>query len=326
MSKSQSELGTFYTEGDPFDLTAFVEFARVCGLSEGVPSVIEPFAGSNNLIRLLGERYKFDSLSFDLDPQSDEVFEWDTIKQFPPHWHNYPRVVVTNPPWLAKNSAKRQGLAFPATTHDNIYKLCLDRCLDNVLYVAALVPSSFIHSNFECRRRLLSYTLIHDSKFFSTEHPTALVCFGKETYEHPSIYYDDECLGNLDELRSFMPAKVVDRNIKANVSDGVLGLKVFDGLSGNNPIEFCHGYDLPAESISSASRHYTRFSLDLSANEISDLGGFIAKANDVLLTYRTSTRDALLTTFKGMDSLGKFRRRITYKEAARFLNSIEFTQ
>lgn len=326
MSKSQSELGTFYTEGDPFDLTAFGEFARVSNLDRGVPSVIEPFAGSNNLIKKLEERYRFDSLSFDINPQAEGVWEHDSIKEFPRHWHNYPRMVVTNPPWLAKNSAKRKGLAFPDTTHDNLYKLCLDRCLDNVPYVAALVPASFIHSSYDCRRRLLSYTLIHSNKFFSTDYPTALVCFGEESYNHPFIYYDDECLGTLDELRSFMPSKMVDRKVTANVSDGILGLKVFDGLSGLNPIEFCNGYDLPAESISSASRHYTRFSLELSENEISDMDGFISRANEVLLAYRMKSRDALLTPFKGKDATGKFRRRITYKEATRFLNSMEFTK
>lgn len=324
MTKTQSELGAFYTEGDPFGLSAFAEFAEECGLNDGIPSVIEPFAGSNNLIKKLEERYRFDSLSFDINPQAEGVWEHDSIEAFPQHWHNYPRIVVTNPPWLAKNSAKRQGLGFPDTTHNDLYKLCLDRCLDGVPYVAMLVPASFIQSNFDCRRRLLSYTLIHSNKFFATEHPTALVCFGESSYVQPSIYYDDEYINSLDSIHSFMPAKRVNREVKCNVPDGEIGLKAFDGVKDSDKIEFVHGYDIPSEKITNASRFYTRFSMKLSDREQMDHGEFIARANDALNTYRAKSRDVMMTPFKSKMDDGQYRRRLSYKQAITFLNSLDF--
>lgn len=318
------EQGVFFTEGDPFTLTAFQEFANVCGLRPYGTSVIEPFAGSNNLIDMLDTHFLFDSLSFDINPQSKSVLEWDSIKEFPPHWNNYPRIVVTNPPWLARNSAKRQGLAFPDTTHNDLYKLCLDRCLDAVPYVAALVPASFITSSYDCRRRLLSYTLIHSPMFLDTEHPTALVCFGESSYDQPSIYYDDEYINTLDSLHSFMPATRTDREIKFNDPYGQIGLKAFDGVRDLDEIEFCNGYDIEASKVTGSSRCYTRMSMKMSDREQMNPDDFIAMANDVLQTYRTKSRDTLLTPFKSKNNSGKYRRRITYKQAAKFLNSIEF--
>lgn len=317
--------GAFFTEGDPFTLTAFQEFADVCGLRPYGTSVIEPFAGSNNLIDMLENHFMFDSLSFDINPQAKGVWQWDSIKQFPPHWANHPRIVITNPPWLAKNSAKRQGLPFPDTTHNDLYKLCLDRCLDAVPYVAALVPASFIHSNYDCRRRLLSYTLIHSPMFFDTAHPTALVCFGESTYEQPSIFYDDERINSLDSLRSFMPAQRVDREVKFNEPHGSIGLKAFDGVNEWDTIKFCRGMNILSDRVNSSSRCYTRMDMKMSDSEKQDKDAFIiTRANSALREYRELSRSALLTPFKSLNSAGVYRRRITYKEVANFLNSLDF--
>ena len=116
--------GRYYTRGNPFRLTAFARWAERAQLSSH--TVVEPFAGSNNLIRMLRDvglcrAYQ----SYDSAPMARDVAMRDTLQAFPTDYH----VCVTNPPWLARNSATRRGLAYPETYHDDLYKHCLELCL-----------------------------------------------------------------------------------------------------------------------------------------------------------------------------------------------------
>ena len=81
-------------------------------------SILEPFAGANLLISSLkdmGLCHRADS--FDIAPAHTDVKLRDTLTDFPTGYE----VCITNPPWLAKNSATRRGLAFPETPYDDLY-------------------------------------------------------------------------------------------------------------------------------------------------------------------------------------------------------------
>lgn len=148
-------LGCFYTTQNIFSYPQFKEWFTAA-LKASNSTVLEPFAGSNNLIKMLqDERYNFDFVAYDINPGSSEVEKKDTIKEFP-QGH---KLIITNPPYLAKNSARRKKINFPNTKYDDLYKLCLEIMLKNCDYVGAIIPASFINAEL-FQERLHSYTLL----------------------------------------------------------------------------------------------------------------------------------------------------------------------
>jgi type I restriction-modification system DNA methylase subunit len=121
---------------------------------------------------LQNEGYNFDFVSYDINPNSPEVKKRDTIQNFP---RNH-KLIITNPPYLAKNSACRKKITFPTTKYDDLYKLCLEIMLKNCSYVGAIIPASFINADLFLDR-LHSYTLLSSQMFIDTENPACLALF-----------------------------------------------------------------------------------------------------------------------------------------------------
>ena len=66
-------LGCFYTTQNIFSYPHFREWFN-SALKESNDLVLEPFAGSNNLIKMLqDEGYTFDFVAYDINPNSSEV-------------------------------------------------------------------------------------------------------------------------------------------------------------------------------------------------------------------------------------------------------------
>ena len=125
--------GQFYTVGNPFEHKAFLRWAARSDLSR--KTILEPFAGRNSLINHLKDlnlcsKFK----SYDIEPQNKQVECRDTIDNFPKGFD----VCVTNPPWLAKNTATREGLEYQGGDYDDLYKQCLSKCLKKCRWVAIL--------------------------------------------------------------------------------------------------------------------------------------------------------------------------------------------
>lgn len=68
--------------------------------------ILEPFAGSNNLVKMLQDTGITNSFqSYDIDPQADNIVQRDTIAHFPAGH----RVAITNPPYISKSSSTKKG-------------------------------------------------------------------------------------------------------------------------------------------------------------------------------------------------------------------------
>ena len=143
----KKERGQFFTaDAYPFTLPSFNTGPAQADIASNC--VLEPFAGSNNIIKFLREQGYIKatggSWSFDINPQDSEVEQRDTMADFPTGYD----VCVTNPPWISKTSAtiggldygeKNDGLfgeATPMVIYNNLYKEGLDRCLKNCGWVA----------------------------------------------------------------------------------------------------------------------------------------------------------------------------------------------
>lgn len=304
---SKRQNGRYYTEGNPFHLPAFKQWAAEIGLQH--KKVLEPFAGGNNIIRALqSEGYAERFVSYDIDPRNPEVKSRDTLKNFPRNFD----VCITNPPWLAKNSAHRRGLEYPDTQYDDLYKHALDLCLRHCMYVGALIPATFLQSDL-FTRRLSSVVFLHDEGMFAdTENPVCLALFKEESHD-VKIYYDKKWVGNLSTLRTKLPRRSKRRNVVFNDPDGKLGFIAFDNTREPS-IRFCEGRELNAYTVGHSSRMITRIGGDLP-----NVKSLIYKLNDELKSFRKETNDVFLTPFKGLRQDGMYRRRMDYSLARDFI-------
>ena len=310
MSMHKRQSGRYYTKGNPFGFPAFERWAARAGLPR--ERLLEPFAGANDLVRTLtslGQCRRF--AAYDIKPGNEKVARRDTIKNFPAGF----KACVTNPPWLAKNSATRRRLAYPRQSpFDDLYKHCLSLCLANCAYVAAIVPASFLQSGL-FQERLAAYILLHGALFNDTENPACLALFNEKPTRRIDLYNDGEHIGRLESLRKSLPRPKRDRRARFNDPAGQLGFISFD-TTEKPTIRFCSPDELAGHEIKHSCRFITRISGDFG-----NASKMISRLNRAIERFREETQDAFLTPFKGMRKDGMYRRRMEYALARGMINA-----
>jgi len=258
-------LGKFYTIQNIFNYPHFRKWFNKA-LQESNNLVLEPFAGSNNLIKMLQIKgYNFNFVSYDINPSSPEVKKRNTIKDFPKGY----KLTITNPPYLAKNSAHRKKITGEWGKYDNLYKLCLEKMLFHCQYVAAIVPASFINSDLFLDR-LNSYTLLSSQMFTDTETPTCLVLFSPQKSDFIYLYEKDRYVGELYSLKKEL-TKILTNSasksmeIRFNDKNGNIGLCAIDNTRAPS-IAFIPSWLVPEKRIKISSRHLTRISVKEEVN------------------------------------------------------------
>ena len=181
--------GRYYTRGNPFQLKPFQTWVKASNLEH--QTVLEPFAGAKDIPRLIDAAHLQcrNWAFFDIEPGAKGIVQRDTLTDFPKGFN----ACVTNPPWLARNSATRRGLPFPeATRYDDLYKYALEQCLAHCGWVAAIIPEAFIRSGLFLQRLDDFISLVPQTEgkteeenqtrdtsymFEDTEHPVGLALF-----------------------------------------------------------------------------------------------------------------------------------------------------
>lgn len=293
--------GRFYTEGNPFRHPAFYSWAKRSGLPKS--TVLEPYAGANGIIHHLESMKMCErSMSYDILPAADKVVQRDTLARFPSSFE----VCVTNPPWLAKNSATVRGLAFPDCRHDDLYKFALEKCLDNCPWVAALVPESFIRAGI-FQDRLSDFVSLTSRLFSDTGHPVGLALFRPDSVADVKLWSGRKRLGWMSELESLRPLPRKDGpEVSFNEPEGNVGLIALDDTKTAS-IRFCKVSELEDYTVKKTGRHITKMRVS---------GRVRIKAwNGYLQWFREQTQDVLLTCYKGIRKDGKYRRRLDWELA-----------
>jgi hypothetical protein len=305
-------LGCFYTTQNIFSYPQFQGwFTDALKASNNL--VLEPFAGSNNLIKMLQEEdYNFEFTAYDINPSSLEVKIRDTIQDFPQGY----KLIITNPPYLAKNSARRKKIDFPPTKYDDLYKLCLEIMLKNCDYVGAIIPASFINADLFLER-LHSYTLLSSQMFTDTENPVCLVLFSPQKSSSIYLYENDKYVGELYSLKKQVEQVLTNQTsqptvISFNNKRGNLGLRAIDGTRFPT-IAFIEASQVPENKIKVSSRHLTRIHTPKKIN--------LSLLNEKLKELREITNDFFLTPFRGLRKDGKFRRRLDFQLAKKIIES-----
>ncbi len=307
--------GRYYTRGNPFQFEPFLSWAEASHLGQQV--ALEPFAGAKDIPQLIeAANLKCQGwVFFDIKPGAEGVVQRDTLADFPTGFD----VCITNPPWLARNSATRRGLPFPeATEHDDLYKYALEQCLTHCGWVAAIIPEAFIRSGLFLERLSDFISLVPQAQgtteqkykkrdtsymFEDTEHPVGLALFAPRVTPDVSIWRNNHFLGGLNELRRHLPRPSGNRSIVFNDPDGNLGLIAIDNTVSAS-IRFCPPEELGDYPIRVHCRSITKIGVPWRVD--------IDMLNARLKTIREKTHDVFLTAFKGMRRDGYYRRRLDW--------------
>lgn len=316
--QSKRELGQYYTQENPFNHMVFGEWMEMSGYDNG-GTVLEPFAGANNILKLMDESGFHNTWKcYDIDPPSENVFpdfpvEYrDTIKDFPTGYD----VCVTNCPYLGKSSARRRKIEYP-WEEDDLYKVCLNRMLENCGYVAAIIPESFITAKID-KDRLWAVISLTCRMFSDTECPVCLAMFVPDKCHETRIFSNDEYLGTIGELaKNDLSSDSDYHEWTFNDKDGNIGVKTVDSQKCAD-CRFFFGEEINPDDIKVSSRAFTRVS---GLPEYVDRTEFIGVCNRILREYRGRTKDVLMTSFKGLRADGKYRRRLDFKTVRNIMNA-----
>ena len=309
--------GRYYTRGNPFQLEPFQTWAKASNLEQQI--VLEPFAGAKDIPQLIdsADLRCQDWAFYDIAPGAKGIVQRDTLADFPKEFN----VCITNPPWLARNSATRRGLPFPeATRYDDLYKYALEQCLTHCEWVAAIIPEAFIRSGLFLERLHDFISLVpqkHNKAnyppdkggrgvtvmFEDTEHPVGLALFAPHTTSDVRVWRNNQPLGNLKALRTHLPQPSKNRSIVFNDPDGNLGLIAIDNTVSAS-IRFCPPEELKDYPIRVHCRSITKIGVPWRVD--------INLLNDRLATIREKTHDVFLTAFKGLRRDGHYRRRLDW--------------
>lgn len=341
--------GQYLTEGDPYGYDAVSDWVdALLAATAGRPvSACEPYAGKNFLPFAFMGRFRdrfadgIDWVGYDIAPCDEEdnllpecpVSQADTLMDIPTT-HD---VIVTNPPYLARNSARRRHLPFPfdhvgvgIEAPADLYQIALDTCLATALWCSMLIPESFITSRYD-KGRLMSVISLPGDLFSDTECPVCLALFGPDATDDYEIYANDgRLLGKAsqvraaydDILRRGFAAAPHAKNLTFNDPNGILGLRGVDSSSGVLA-HFVPGDEIDPASIKETSRSITRIGIaDMRGKTLDEV---IVESNRLLGEWREATGDVFMTAFKGVNKkTHSYRRRLSFKEAEAIVNAAIF--
>jgi len=328
MNKKQ-QLGQYYTRRNPF---TYPRFRKWLGSIPGYPRItaIEPFAGSNNIIKMMTETFPELATSqwtaFDIAPEAQESNQVPEVRvQLRDSLLNFPQgydLCVTNPPYLAKNSATRKNTSIEFGGFQDLFEISLDVMLTSCAWVAAIIPESFI-SRAIFQNRLEFVISLADEMFDDTEFPVCLAVFSPtESEQDFEIWRNSKLIGKYAQLsqeRDSLLASVRRNTFRFNDSNGAIGLYAVDMTNGPT-IRFVEGDSIASETIKHSSRAITRISARFPLGAVSwTLSDWIIEANRVLGEYRNRTNDVFMTSFKGLRDDGHYRRRLDWDTASRIL-------
>ena len=146
MQQKKIKLGQFFTKENLWlkpQIKKFIARAE-CNIA------YDPFAGDGDLLEVSLNELGFKEIK-GLD--IDKSLNWDYNDSLINIPHIDGAIIITNPPYIAKQSASRKGIDlsiyFENTKYDDVYLIALDKMLDAEEYVVAIIPESFINSNYK---------------------------------------------------------------------------------------------------------------------------------------------------------------------------------
>lgn len=278
----------------------------------------DPFAGEGNLLDIAKDLGFNKVVGLDID----EKLGWiknDSLKNIP-HISDK-TLIITNPPYLSNYSASRKGIKknvqkyFDNSVYDDLYLIALDKMLNAQKFVVAILPETFINSNFRQKNYLTSITILEENPFQDTDTPIVVACFDGEfkPFSSIKIFKNDEYINDLDKIEMLRLNPKKNLKMTFNDKNGWLAVRCIDSTNPKNKIKFGflneinYNWD---KGIKNSSRLFTIVNLDIKENQKEKL---ISTCNKLLNDYRQISCDVVLSPFKGNMKNGQRRRRLDFK-------------
>ncbi len=320
MDTRKISLGQFFTIENNWAQPQVVEFIEECIELHKLKKCLDPFAGKGDLLNFAINNFNIEEIiGLDIDRSLNWTYN-DSLESI----RKYSKtIIITNPPYLANYSAKRKGEEvyrsvskyFQNTACDDLYQVALQKMLEKYSYIVAIIPETFINSNFS-KDRVKQITVLENVPFIDTDCPVCVVCFTKNYVKdsEKKIYIDDRYIGTWDYINTCRKIPTNCIKIRFNDSDGTIALRAVDNINVDSKIKFMPAVDLDydLENIKSSSRLITVVDIP---DEIDDVERFAEICNNILTKYREIMNDILLSPFKGNKKDGSRRRRLDYKTA-----------
>lgn len=304
--------GSFFTKKNVWLTKPIVKFLTLA-LKEN-NSVLDPYAGEGHLLNVCLE--KFESKIYGYDIRETNWIKNDSLISIP---NPNNAVIVTNPPYLAKYSAKRKGVIDEVEKYFNceredLYQVALDKCLSSARFVVAIIPETFLNSSYD-KRFLSVLCVLEENPFEDTETPVCVACFDTQKKQNGKLYINEKYCGDLNEIFSYRESVERKQNIKFNVANGRIALKAVDGTADGDYIRFenANTFKYSRSNIKHSSRLLTYIEVDSLSDE--EVDKFVTICNQNLKSIREKTFDLILSPFKGNNKAGKRRRRLDYAMA-----------
>ncbi len=307
----QAVLGKFFTQKMSWFAEPVREFFEFC--IKNNKHVLDPFAGKGDILKSLSQRYKIICKGYDLLEK-----RWPANNSLVHIPNPHSALICTNPPYLAKHSAKRKNLfekvkRYYAEYYD-LYELAIARAMETARWAIFIIPETFLHSAFP-KSQLKTASVITENPFNDTENPVCVACFDstfQDGENKAKIYIGNHYVCPMSAIRRKRKRTNFSRPIVFNDPSGSIALKAVDGMDPDDKIRFerAESFYYGREKIKHSSRLLTYISIkDLSQRETDR---FLKILNQKLEKIREKTADLLLSPFKGNNKTGCRRRRLDY--------------
>ena len=221
------KLGQFFTKDSVWLKPQIIDFIK----NSKCKVAFDPFAGDGDLLNAAKKILGFNTIK-GLD--IDSSLNWDENDSLISIPHINDAIIITNPPYIAKQSASKKKIDltkyFNSSKYDDVYLIALDRMLEAQTYVVAIIPESFINSNYKKKDLINSITILEENPFTDTENPVCVICFDgvSKPQSQIKVYKNDRFITNLKYISSIKlePANCI--KISFNDLDGWLGLRAID--------------------------------------------------------------------------------------------------
>jgi hypothetical protein len=321
MNNQKQNLGQFNTKNGVWLRPHIAQYIR----DVGAKTVVDPFVGAGDLLHAVNDMPWRGVIGYDIDPSLGWPLN-DGLLDIPYHKD---AIVITNPPYLAKNSANRNDFEsykyFEDNVYEDLYQIAIYRVLAKYEHAVFIIPETFFQCDF-FHEFIDLYTVIEENPFTDTDCPVCVVCFHKDNNDfmrfsanNYRVYKNDDYVvdryGLEDIVSEFSSPN--HAHLVFNDPNGVLGLRGVDGVAPRDRIRFTWPEQLNYDpnNIKESSRAITI--IDIDGVQITD--GFIEQANYFLELLRHKTQDVVLSPFKNNNKLGQRRRRLDYYWARKII-------
>lgn len=180
MNDKKVKLGQFFTQSNVWLKKHILDFIN----NSACNTIYDPFAGAGDILKCFN---KLNVVALDIDKSLGWNYN-DSLSNIPTIDN---AIIVTNPPYLAKNSASKKRFNidyFKYSEYEDLYLIALEKCLKAQKYVVAIIPESFINAKFKYKNRLVSITIIENNPFLDTSIPVCVACFNNVFKDFKDIY------------------------------------------------------------------------------------------------------------------------------------------